>query len=130
MTYSIGRDGHSYLDIILRDLRGYFSGIEFITLIIEKFEFRKDDAEFRDRIDFTAAEYVGISKLVGWREYDSTVMQGAAEAKGFWDATKMRQLGLYAPGQRHANDAMRHLLKYMAFDRNQKWLFTPLKDKS
>src|SRR5690349_15692464 len=64
-TYQLEKDGHAYLREILRQ---HCDELKFsmrnslcekcegeVVLVCEKFEFRKDDADNRDRIDFTAA---------------------------------------------------------------------------
>jgi hypothetical protein len=100
-------------------------------LVCEKFEFRKDDVQQREKIDFTAAEYVGVVKYQS-HNWDHLQMQGSAQAVGkaaFWTNDKLRKLNLFKAGkeQRHEMDALRHLLYYMAFTLNQKWLKELLK---
>lgn len=136
----ISDDGHAavaYLINDFRDIRNVHQGAFQVPddvvvdgwIVAEKFEYRKDDAEQRDRIDFTAAEYVGVIKLIGNQLFPDRVhMQGSSEAKGFWDNDKLREVGLYVPN-RHARDALRHLLHFMTFTLHQKWLLQALKEK-
>lgn len=143
MTLELGKNGHMYLRDKLQELGSMLhrtsiveEGPDLTIMVLEKFEYRKDDSEQRERIDYTAAEYVGVAKTVAWEystgdyvnPYDSLVMQGASEM-AFWDNDKLDRL--FKPGTfgdtRHAKDAMRHLLKYMAFTRRENWLFTPLR---
>lgn len=147
-TLSLGSDGHLELRDRLRELGlqlTYGSVLflpEFTVLIGEKFEFRKDDSDERDKIDYMAAEYIGVVKTVGWESppqgqtagecgygaYDSLVTQGSSQGKGFWTNDKMTKLFGHLPGSsRHDRDALRHLLHYMVFRRRQKWLFDALK---
>src|SRR5688572_32707756 len=56
-TYQLGTDGHGLAGQIVADACGSVSqNYDGKALVCEKFEYRKDDAEFRERIDFTAAE--------------------------------------------------------------------------
>lgn len=142
-TENIGKEGHGQIeDFLLTIHDGMVETARrhrpktddvyddvYSVLVIEKFEFRKDDAENRSRIDFTAAEYVGVCRFVGWKLFDEVVMQGASEAKGFWTDDKLRALGLYGD-TRHGRDALRHLLRFMTFRSfmNQKWLLQALKE--
>lgn len=140
-TYELEKDSHYQVWDILEEHRNAMRWIQDgckvesdgdhelvcgdTVLIVEKFEFRKDDAELRSRIDFTAAEYVGIAKLYGIQKFHYWIAQGASEAKAFWTDDKLRHLGLYGD-TRHSRDALRHLLKYMAFTRHEKWLLEML----
>lgn len=92
----------------------------FDVLIIERFEFRKDDQRTREKIDFTAAEYVGVLKLWAAQHPDKTlVMQGASVAKGFWTNDKIKRVSLWNPAAvPHGIDALRHLLYYVTFVMN------------
>lgn len=39
----------------------------------------------------------------------------AQHAKAFWNDDNLKACGLYSPGQKHARDALRHLLFYLTF---------------
>ncbi len=141
-TLELGDEGHSWLEAtlvgLIENLRYFMRDdpatnsvltTEGVVLICEKFEYRKDDVENRDRINYMAAEYVGVCKFVGQTHEDevvSFVMQGASEAKGFWVNDKIHRLGLHG-STRHEMDALRHLLKFMTFNLNQDWLLHALK---
>lgn len=135
-TWELGKDGHINVEDIIVGLCHVYEQARLLAplsldmnmyLIIEKFEFRKDD-QLRDKIDFTAAEYVGVAKFVGWKLLDDhVIMQGSSEAKAFWTDDKLRALGLYGD-TRHSRDALRHVLKYMTFKRRQRWLLNALKE--
>jgi hypothetical protein len=86
-----------------------------VTVIYETFDFRHDES-FRDKIDYTPAEVIGALRCWALDRYNITlVKQNAATGKGFWTDEKVRKLGLWVPGRRHAMDAMRHLLRYQVF---------------
>jgi hypothetical protein len=104
-----------------------FLGYPTIHLVYEPFEFRKDDSH-RDKIDYTPAEVVGALRY--WmvdRPHIKLVRSPASLGKGFWTDEKIKKLGLWESGSRHAMDAMRHLLRYRAFELNHLQLFEPLK---
>lgn len=95
-----------------------------VHVVCEKFEFRLDERD-RTKIDYTAAEVIGALRL--WqleRDAVKLVMQGATKAKGFWMDDKLKSLGVWVPGARHAMDALRHLLAYRLFDLQHKELLS------
>lgn len=73
--------------------------------------------------DLQALELIGIVKMFA---QEANVMKGikrplihfqtASEGKAFWTDEKLKHLGYYLPGQRHSNDAKKHLLHYLTFD--------------
>jgi hypothetical protein len=111
------------------------------VVVCESFEYRKG---LRDNVVLVSLEYIGVAKLFVDMEPQTPTtpmwihMQTAAEGKGFWypkipgtqkrDASKLKAVGKYRPGQTHANDAMAHLLHYMEQDMNRKDLLDSLKD--
>jgi hypothetical protein len=62
--------------------------------------------------DLGPCEVIGIVKL--WCEQRSRALywQGS-DQMGFWDDTKLKAVGLYLPGQRHASDATSHWLYHV-----------------
>lgn len=78
------------------------------TVICERFMHRQTLG-----VDQTALEYIGVAKL--WCEIEQVplVMQTAAQAKGFWTDTKLKDINLYKANKRHAMDAIRHALVYL-----------------
>jgi hypothetical protein len=81
------------------------------TVVCESFEFRQ--GKQRAGINLMSREYIGVAKLFAQQRSDVTfVLQTAATAKAFIDDKKLRVMGLYYPGHRHAMDAMRHVLTY------------------
>jgi hypothetical protein len=118
--------GHLKLYRALLDLR---LGLD--KIILEPFTFRKDD-QTRDKIDFTAAEYVGVVRTFAQLYAVPLVLQQASITVGstaFWGDSaqgnaKLRKLDLWDSRQApHGMDALRHLLYYMTFTLNQDvWL--------
>jgi hypothetical protein len=97
-------------------------------LVVERFEFRQEDSQMRSKIDYTAAEVIGaLRALVCDRQGVTLVKQGAAQAKGFWTDDKIQKLALWVPGQKHAMDAMRHLLAHRLFVLGDKKLLDPFR---
>jgi hypothetical protein len=96
---------------------------EFV-LITESFEFRNMDKRHRDNINLMSREYIGVAKLFAQlrmlgKEDQQFWLQTAGVAKQFIPdsgpqaSKKIRDAGLWYPNQRHAMDAMRHLLWYL-----------------
>lgn len=84
-----------------------------------------------------AAELIGVVKLseqirelkslgatsghVHWQT--ASVIKGNDSKKIFWTDDKVKHLGLWVPGQRHAMDALKHLLHYMTFTlKDERWI--------
>lgn len=129
-----GEDGHAKFVHELRDLMTpdtIFIGERFLFL----HEFSK-----RAKIDLTAPEYIGVAKCflqTNLRQAEN-VWQNASMACGstaFWGDNpepgggneKIKKLGLWLPGKRHAMDSLRHLLYYISFTRNDDYYLTLLK---
>jgi hypothetical protein len=100
-----------------------------LHIVCERFQFRKDE-QYRDKIDYKAVEYIGVIRLFAKIYRNSGVRlieQGAAQACGetafFGDNKKapyggnerLKELGLWLPGQPHAMDATRHYAYYRTF---------------
>lgn len=81
------------------------------TVVCESFEFRQNRQ--RDNINLMSREYIGVTKLFGQERSTPVVFQTAARAKGFVTDQKLKAMGLWWPGNKHAMDAMRHLITYM-----------------
>lgn len=77
----------------------------------------------RDKVVLTSKEVIGIVKL--WcHQFDKEyVEQTPSMGKKFWSVDKVKKLGLWVPRQVHAMDALRHLLYYMTFTKeDHRWL--------
>jgi len=101
-----------------------------IHIVYEPFEFRRNERE-RDKIEYTSAEVVGALKY--WADdldYVKLVPQPASSGMAFWDDAKIKKLGLWVPGRRHAMDATAHLLKYRSFVLGEKHLYLPFKPEA
>lgn len=109
-----------------KPLWALMKGTEPTTIICEDFTFRPNPN--RRKVVLDSKEYIGVVKLYG-SAYDVPVkMQMASQAKGFWgEDNRIRKLGLWQPGQRHAMDALRHMLYYLSFDLNDNRFLLQLK---
>ena len=79
-------------------------------IIAESFQNRGQDSAI-----LASCEYLGVVKVYVQLAGCKLVLQPAASGKQFWDDTKLRNYGLWAPGMRHARDAVRHYLYYRTF---------------
>ena|SRR6266571_3635992 len=106
-----------------------------LLILLERFDFRHEE-RYRDKIDYKAREVIGVVKLFCWQQWYEDqanrrkielVMQSASQAKGFWDMDKLRRVGLWKTSQRHAMDALRHVLYHRTFELGDKSLLEKLK---
>jgi hypothetical protein len=101
------------------------------TVVCESFEFRQHD-DYRTGVDLSAKEYIGVVKLFAQERMNTRgqklVFQTPAQAKGFVPDkakeglaanAKLKAMELWVPEQRHAMDAMRHLITYMVTKRGR-----------
>jgi hypothetical protein len=101
-----------------------------ITLGYETFDFRHEEQP-RDKIDYIAREVIGATRAwaLEWT-YAATLRMNAGTGKGFWNDDKLQRIGVYVPGQPHAMDALRHLLRYMTFGLKQQEIMMRLRPSS
>jgi hypothetical protein len=77
-----------------------------------------------------SCEYIGVVKLFRQANNVPVVFQGSSVCNGknhFWSTEKLRRLDLSCPKLPHAQDAMKHLLHYMYFELDCKWLLEGLR---
>jgi len=86
-------------------------------IVVESFEFRKEDAQNREYIDYSTGEFVGVVKLFCQLTGTPCYVQSASVGKGFWDDSKLKRVGMWVPGtaNRHIRDATRHWLHHVTF---------------
>lgn len=77
-------------------------------IVMESFQHRPTP-----KADMTPVGIIKEVSLWATRNNIVVVLQPPAIAKHFWTNDKLKKLGLYTTGMRHANDAMRHLLRYL-----------------
>lgn len=120
-------------------------GNQALQIVCEDFDWRLEEADRAERedgtsaetkkrtkIDYTAAELVGVVKLFAQSHDASLTLQKAALAKGGFFGTehndKIKRLSLWRPGMRHAMDALRHLLYYRVFTLQETYILDRLKE--
>lgn len=117
---------HEHHDELWDHINSYAFGLNdgpALQIVYESFEFRQhiNKEHAKTGVELISKEYIGIIKL--WWQQNSHMpepySQTASNAKGLIPDKgpqaneKLKQLGLYVPAMKHANDAYRHLLKYM-----------------
>ncbi len=100
------------------------------TVICESFEFRQMGSDTKKKVELISREYIGVTKLycsyfnVHLEFQTASTAKALIPDKGPAQDVKLKQLGLYVPGAKHARDAYRHLLRYMVVsDRSFKNFF-------
>lgn len=63
---------------------------------------------------YDALEVIGTLKYLAWKHGAEFTLQAPAEAKRFTPNARLLILKWYRPGQDHANDALRHLVLWLA----------------
>lgn len=94
----------------LYDFLGMQHSQQETYVVCESFEFRQ---KARTGLVLVSLEYIGVTKLFVRERRLQLKMQTAAMGKGFVTDEKLRKMGLYQPGWKHANDATRHLVYYL-----------------
>jgi hypothetical protein len=100
---------------------GLYAMLESISpayIVAEKFESRAGIAG----VELISRNLLGVLEL--WSEIRdcSFHQQSASEGFGFYADAKLQKLGVFIPGNVHANDATRHLLHWATFKQGSKWL--------
>lgn len=104
-------------------------------IVCESFQYRRPvDAP---AVSLVSVEYIGVVKLLVQERPDIQIVwqttgkvippKNKNMAGGFWTDDKLKQVRKFSPGKKHANDAMRHLLYYMAFTMGRRDLLEPLR---
>lgn len=87
-----------------------------LVVVCESFEFRQHitNTHAKTKVELISKEYIGLLKLFAL-QYSQVIVffQTASAAKTLVSDEKIKILDLWTPGQPHANDAMRHLLRHM-----------------
>lgn len=105
------------------------------VVVCESFQYRRPvDAP---AVEIVSVEYIGVVNLlvqerpevqVVWQTPGKVIPpKNKNKFGGFWTDDKLKQVGRFSPGRKHANDAMRHLLHYMAFTMGRRELLEPLR---
>ena len=89
-------------------------------LIVERFEYDRDKARTLPKIDYSAAEYLGVVKLFAQKNDMADFCCQTRQAVGrnaFWNNGKLSKMSLLKAGTqyKHEMDALRHLLYHYTF---------------
>jgi Holliday junction resolvasome RuvABC endonuclease subunit len=91
--------------------------IQNFAVACESFEFRQ--GKHRDNINLISREYIGVVKLVCLQRGIKLKMYTAGQSKSFvpdkgpMANKKLKVMGWYNPGWKHANDATRVVVNYL-----------------
>ena len=91
-------------------------------IVYESFYYQR-----REKVDLRPVEAIGVIRLYCKLNNIIPVAQSAAHGKAFWTDEKIKKIGLWEPGLKHAMDAMRHMLYYQAFQLQKIELLEALK---
>jgi len=130
--YNCGQIGPDEHHLELWDFLGNQQTANF-TIVCESFEFRQ---RARAGLELISKEYIGVAKLFKQErmlelhnnQVQKLVFQTAAMGKGFIKDDKIKAKGLWTKGQKHAMDAMRHLLYYQVITLRQTDIMWDWKD--
>lgn len=84
-------------------------------IVIEKFilyPWRLKNLSYNEMI---TPQIIGVVKMQAFKMDTPISEQTAAQGKAFFTDKRLRQLSLYYPGKKHANDAIRHGCYYLLF---------------
>jgi hypothetical protein len=92
-----------------------------LKVVTESFEFRQniDPDKARTKVELISREYIGVIKLVCQQLGFGFHQQSASSGKHFMSNEKLDLCGILVKPQhpnRHRNDALRHLIRYLVVD--------------
>ena len=85
------------------------------VIIFERFTYQR-----RDKVILDSVEYIGVARLYSQLHRVPYAEQTPSSAKNLWTDDKIRTLGLWRPSERHAMDALRHMLYYLTVKKNDR----------
>lgn len=130
-TLQIGPEPHHKTLLHLLERRHVANTI----IVCESFQYRRPVEA--PSVELISVEYIGVVNLLAQERPDIQVIwqttgkvlpsKSQHKVGGFWTDDKLKQVRKFSPGKKHANDAMRHLLYYMAFTMGRRDLLEPLR---
>src|ERR1041385_2135596 len=102
-----------------RATMSFLDGLSPDEIVYEDFKHRPNLM----KAELFSVEVIGIIKLYDERREDCDPIVGKflpTQAKAFWTDEKIKKVGLWQPGQKHAMDALRVLLTYLGH-RDAQW---------
>jgi hypothetical protein len=85
------------------------------VMVVENYRIYASRAAQHVGSEVNTAQYVGILKFIGSIYQIPVTLQMAHQAKGWVSDKRLRDLGLFQTGKRHANDAIRHGVYWLLF---------------
>ena len=99
----------------------FFDNIEAMKpdiIVYESFVYQQ-----RNKVELYPVEVIGVIKLYAQMHRTPIFVQSPSNAKGFMTDAKLKKMGLWKPGEKHAMDAMRHLMYHLIVTRKEiQWL--------
>lgn len=106
----------------LKDWREIASVVEQYepqVIVFEEFRLYAEKAQSKTRSDFPEVKIIGQIEMIAETNKIPTYKQSASIAKTFYTDAKLKQLNLWMRGERHARDAIRHVLYFYDFNRKK-----------
>ena len=114
--WEVGQIGpHEHHQTLWRLLEDYKPNI----IIDERFEYQRRDLEKGVSLVLISREYIGVAKLWCAMHARQHILHQVAY-KRFFDDNKLKLMGRFLPGCKHANDAMRHMLYHLVITEGHK----------
>lgn len=92
-------------------------------IVFEEFRLYAEKAQSKTRSDFPEVKIIGQIELIASISNIPTFKQNASIVKNFYTDDKLKALNLWIRGNKHARDAIRHVLYFYDFNRHKVELF-------
>lgn len=89
------------------------------VIVCESYHIYPHKLQEHTNSDVPTLQLIGAIRIIAADRGLPVVFQTAAQGKAFVTDLKLRAWNLYQKGQPHANDATRHLLRYLIFPRTR-----------
>ena len=99
-------------------LYGMLTSLDPAILVAESFDSRAGIAG----VELVSRNLLGVCELWAKVRNRDIRYQSASEGFGFYADAKLQKMGVWIPGNVHANDASRHLLHWATFKEGSQWL--------
>ena len=102
-----------------------------LHVVCESFQYRviQSGGATMPGIRLDSVEYIGVIKLYCELTKTPLFLQTAGEVKPLWTDEKLKKLGLWARGEQHRRDAVRHALHHIITRLNRTEFIDPLRPK-
>jgi hypothetical protein len=127
--FSFGPEPH-HVELWTHLINEYYSEIVWESFEFRQHYFTDDDGKpiAKMKVELISREYIGILQLFCELFKVPSHHRTASSAKRFIDDEKIKQLGLWIPGETHKHemDGTRHLLRYMTIVKKIQQPFTDI----